>query len=811
MKRFRLLFRIFAIIFFLSSPTIVFSQELIMADAYTTASAYKTQIGKQFDFFIPGGNTYWGNVWGTDIYTHDCSIMAAAIHAGIIRPETGGIVTIEIKPGQMSYKGSTRNGISSNDYGQWDGSFVFVKNTLYSSLPKDIIYATWNSQANVYRGKTGQQFTFYLPPTNTIIGTVWGTNVYTDDSYICAAAVHAGLITKEKGGIVTIEMKKGMSAYKSTMQNGILSQSYGEWQSSFTFVNKPAPTGKTDASPAATEENNTVSKEDEPLPAGLTKDYVFVKTDNPEYNLAGFHVNGDQMLVKYDEFNGVLRKIFYKKTDQSEGIYISFDEQQRPYLIETKNIIYRFFDFDGKKASLAVAENGKPVSIRSGVTFDYTPPVPGTELPSGQRGGPTMAPFGNGLDIDANFILKATSYSLSVATCAVATTISAGAALFPCASLFVSTIADGLPNDHPYKKHFESANIAISYLGGVTNFPKTKLVELLENASTSVDAITKVYEGYTTVTSYIQKVKDMDQAIKNWKSDNEKSNAGNKSNNNANSSKNNTETKNPAPDISIPIPDGNASYAIVDLRTKKWEEEMKDRLEELGKRNFALTSMADLFINVGHRVHYILPDDGHNDDKLMSQLRVKEKEGYRLVYLLLQPLFMKIDGYDEPVEHKLIKDKNSSSRTISKNNLLQQINNYAEQGYEPVRVICTNQFSMLFYKVAGAVAKIDQVIEIDSFLTDQKVAQLASKGYLANKPAVVFTEYGNIIFKKTDGKSYESKQIVLPENKDGKTNMDDLVSNLLSISKTANKYAAEGYYINFAHILHKKIYIYLYK
>jgi hypothetical protein len=72
----------------------------------------------------PGGRS--SLVWGTDTYTSDSSACTAAVHAGLITFAAGGAVTIEIRPGQSSYVGSTRNGITSSDYASWDSSFVFV-------------------------------------------------------------------------------------------------------------------------------------------------------------------------------------------------------------------------------------------------------------------------------------------------------------------------------------------------------------------------------------------------------------------------------------------------------------------------------------------------------------------------------------------------------------------------------------------------------------------------------------------------------------------------------------------------------------
>jgi hypothetical protein len=65
-------------------------------------------------------------VWGTDVYTDDSSVCTAAVHVGKITIDAGGPVEIEIRPGQDSYQGSQRNGITTLGYPRWDGSFVFV-------------------------------------------------------------------------------------------------------------------------------------------------------------------------------------------------------------------------------------------------------------------------------------------------------------------------------------------------------------------------------------------------------------------------------------------------------------------------------------------------------------------------------------------------------------------------------------------------------------------------------------------------------------------------------------------------------------
>ena len=89
----------------------------------TSASMVTFENGKTYKFNCPAGGKE-SAVWGTDIYTLDSSICNAAVHAGKLASESGGSVTIELRPGESSYKGSTRNGIKTNDYGQYGQSFV---------------------------------------------------------------------------------------------------------------------------------------------------------------------------------------------------------------------------------------------------------------------------------------------------------------------------------------------------------------------------------------------------------------------------------------------------------------------------------------------------------------------------------------------------------------------------------------------------------------------------------------------------------------------------------------------------------------
>ncbi len=198
-----------------------------------TARQWRGQAGMQVSLdFPPEGSP--GAAWGTDTYTDNSSIGTAAVHAGLISFESGGTITIEIIGGQDSYTGTERNNISTASFGNWGGSFVFPAAATEKNEPAPI-ELFWSDTAQPWRTRTGERMTFLLPPGG-LAGTIWGTDIYTDDSSIGTAAVHAGLISLESGGKVTIKLLGGQDAYTGSERNGIQSRSYGRWRASFSFV-----------------------------------------------------------------------------------------------------------------------------------------------------------------------------------------------------------------------------------------------------------------------------------------------------------------------------------------------------------------------------------------------------------------------------------------------------------------------------------------------------------------------------------------------------------------------------------------------
>jgi hypothetical protein len=171
--------------------------------------------------FVPGG------VWGTNIYSTDSNICAAAQHAGAITA-AGGPVKAVAAAGQDDYPASTQNGISSQHWGAFDKSFMFVPVNISTANAAETVEAC-TALAN------GQdRVTCSCAAGSGAAGAAWGSGPYTADSSICTAAQHAGVIGTA-GGTVTAVRVLGMPAYSGSTANGVTSSDWQSFDSSLIF------------------------------------------------------------------------------------------------------------------------------------------------------------------------------------------------------------------------------------------------------------------------------------------------------------------------------------------------------------------------------------------------------------------------------------------------------------------------------------------------------------------------------------------------------------------------------------------------
>jgi hypothetical protein len=107
------------------AEAVVFSTSTPDHPWFATAIEHRGGIGERFTYACPGGGPA-AVVWGSDIYTDDSSVCTAAVHSGAITLLEGGEVVIEIREGQSSYRATTANGITTEPWDAWDGSFVII-------------------------------------------------------------------------------------------------------------------------------------------------------------------------------------------------------------------------------------------------------------------------------------------------------------------------------------------------------------------------------------------------------------------------------------------------------------------------------------------------------------------------------------------------------------------------------------------------------------------------------------------------------------------------------------------------------------
>lgn len=320
--------------------------------------AYQERIGERLAFDC-APNLPSTSLWGTGIYTFDSGVCTAAVHAGRFSRSKGGRVVVEIWPGQSSYVGSTKNGVTSSSWGSYDASFAVLPldacidgrksedeidvdcggdcgpcsdgqmcvadDDCSSAHCRDGIcdpstcsngrkdggeedvdcggpcapcippqscavdadcdegvciaqicrkppacdeVATDRSfecvcetstqcqssacvesacGARVVSGsgddrlsttvarRVGERFAFDCPP-NASLGTIYGTDVYTGDSRVCAAGVHAGVVTHAEGGRVVIEIWPGRSFYAASNRHGVQSRSWDVTSTSYVVL-----------------------------------------------------------------------------------------------------------------------------------------------------------------------------------------------------------------------------------------------------------------------------------------------------------------------------------------------------------------------------------------------------------------------------------------------------------------------------------------------------------------------------------------------------------------------------------------------
>lgn len=82
-----------------------------------------------------------------------------------------------------------------------------------------------------YQDKVGK--TLYFTVTGAINSTIWGTDVYTTDSSLATAAVHAGVLRNGQTGVVKVTIVASPIAFTGSTRHNVTSQPYGIYPSAY--------------------------------------------------------------------------------------------------------------------------------------------------------------------------------------------------------------------------------------------------------------------------------------------------------------------------------------------------------------------------------------------------------------------------------------------------------------------------------------------------------------------------------------------------------------------------------------------------
>ena len=100
--------------------------------------------------------------------------------------------------------------------------------------PRSISAAPDPGNLQGFQGQIGKAFWFKV--TGAVTGSVWGTKVYTSDSRLAAAAVHAGLLKPGQAGVVRVKIVAPPATFEGSTRNGVISAPYGAWPGAYQFI-----------------------------------------------------------------------------------------------------------------------------------------------------------------------------------------------------------------------------------------------------------------------------------------------------------------------------------------------------------------------------------------------------------------------------------------------------------------------------------------------------------------------------------------------------------------------------------------------
>jgi hypothetical protein len=280
-------------------------------------------------------------LFGTEIFHPRSGICKAAAHLGLLNSAQNEIL-LYILPGKKVYNGSSsKNDLKSYSFGSSTLSF-----TIKVAPPLRNIDCLQTADSGLFaNAPVFSRFVARCPSGCSNQGEVYGSEIYSDSSSICRAAIHYGALTNH-GGEIDFMIEGGTSFYKSKLGFGIMSKSKEGFIRSFRFLGQKSVIsynykedfqGKvSDKWLANTKMSNWIYSKIEDYTTGRLR-YSFT--------LSNYGNNKSLIKLKNAEWsNGKISFNFIPKLVKNFSIYFRYNNKENFYAIK--------FDFNQRNSNI---------------------------------------------------------------------------------------------------------------------------------------------------------------------------------------------------------------------------------------------------------------------------------------------------------------------------------------------------------------------------------------------------------------------------------------------------------------------------
>ncbi len=156
-----------------------------------------------------------------EVRKHDLIILEEWKILGTIEASTFKVTTAQF--GEVPVKLTDIRSLRAEGVADADGTPVLV------GLPDP-------GSLTGYNGRIGEKLAFTV--TGRTDAGIFGTDIYTTDSALATAAVHAGILKAGQTGTVRVQIIASPAAYASSTRNGVTSNAWGPYPAAYQFLKK---------------------------------------------------------------------------------------------------------------------------------------------------------------------------------------------------------------------------------------------------------------------------------------------------------------------------------------------------------------------------------------------------------------------------------------------------------------------------------------------------------------------------------------------------------------------------------------------